>query len=334
MKLKNHLGSAIAAALIAFSTTAAHAAEPAAAAPSARDFSVVLLGTGTPNPNAERFGGAVLVQAGGQNLVFDAGRGVTIRLWQLGLPLSSVDHVFLTHYHFDHTNGLVDLWLTGWVSTAYGGRTTPFRITGPKGLGNLTRGLEAAYADDLAVRVADEGLPLSGVKFDVTEFDEAGGVVYEQGGVKVTAFPNEHGEKIHPSVGYRIDYGGRSVLISGDTRPSPGVLKYGKGVDLLIHEVAAARPGLLEENPKMQPIMDHHSTPEQAGRIFAETRPKLAAYTHYVLPATKKYPPMSVNDIKQATQTVYDGPLAMGEDLMRFDIADTVSVVPWKPASR
>lgn len=326
MKTTRLLATLIAAGLISIH---AQAATPETGAKN--DFSVVLLGTGTPNPSPARFGGATLVQAAGKNFLFDAGRGVTIRLWQLGIPLGKVDHVFLTHFHSDHTNGLPDLWLTGWVATAYGGRNTPLEITGPKGVKALTRGLTAAYADDIKVRIADEDLPPAGIRFKATEFNEKGGVVYDKDGVKITAFPNMHGEKIHPSVGYRIDYAGHSVVISGDTRPSPEVVHYGKGVDLLIHEVAAARPELIAENPELKPILAHHSTPEQAGQIFTETKPKMAAYSHFVFLANKKYPAMTPEDVKQATQTTYSGPLTLGTDLTRFNIGDEVTVQPWTP---
>ena len=121
----------------------------------ARDdlFKVTLLGTGTPVPSAERFGYSTLVEAGEQRLVFDFGRGVAIRLAQLKVPLGSINAHFLTHFHSDHTNGLPDLWLTGWLRPPYGQRNQPFLIYGPKGLRELTSGLTAAYARDIAMRV-------------------------------------------------------------------------------------------------------------------------------------------------------------------------------------
>jgi ribonuclease Z len=301
---------------------AVHAKEPSR-------MTVVLLGTGTPNPSPDRFGPATLVQAGNLNLLFDTGRGVTVRLWQLGIPLGRIDQVFLTHFHSDHTNGLPDLWLTGWLSTAYAGRKTSLNISGPTGVKALTAGLEKAYADDIRMRLADEKLPPEAIGFNVKEFPEGDGVVFERDGVTVTSFKNFHGEHIHPSVGYRVDYMGRSVLISGDTRFSDNTIKYGKGVDLLIHEVASGKPELLKENPNLLPILEHHTTPQEAGRIFTDTKPKLAVYSHLVFLANKKFPAMTVEDLRRATRETYDGPLQIGEDLMRFDIADKVSVVPW-----
>lgn len=296
----------------------------------AADMRVTLLGTGTPNPTLDRFGPSTLVQAGGLNLLFDAGRGNTVRLWQLKVPLGKIDQVFLTHFHSDHVNGLSDLWMTGWLPPVYAGRKTPLGITGPTGLKALTDGLTAAFANNTAVRIADERLPAEGARFAVTEFAETGGVVFDRDGVRVTAFANQHGEAIHPSVGYRIDFDGKSVVISGDTRKSDAVIEQSKGVDLLVHEVAAARPELLAENPHLQPIYDHHTSPSAAGDVFAAARPKMAVYTHYVLLANSKHPPMKPDDILKETRTTYDGPLTLGEDLMAFEIADAVKVIPWE----
>jgi ribonuclease Z len=292
-------------------------------------FKVTLLGTGTPNPSPDRFGPSTLVQAGNLNLMFDAGRGNPVRLWQLKVPMGHIDQVFLTHYHSDHVNGLADLWMTGWLAPVYANRKGPLGITGPTGLKTLTDGLEAAFINNTKVRIADEKLSPEAIRFAVTEFAEGEAVVFERDGVQVSAFRNDHGELIHPSVGYRVDYRGRSVVISGDTRKSDELIKHAKGVDLLVHEVAAARPELLKADPALQPIMDHHTSPREAGEVFSATKPKLAVFTHYVLLANAKFPPMSMDDIRNETRQTYDGPLALGDDLMAFEITDTVKVVPW-----
>jgi ribonuclease Z len=93
----------------------------------ASDFRVTLLGTGTPKPQADRFGPSTLIEAGGQKLLIDAGRGATIRLPQIGVPLGRIDALLITHYHSDHTVGIPDLWLTGWLQSHYPKRTAPFR---------------------------------------------------------------------------------------------------------------------------------------------------------------------------------------------------------------
>ena len=98
---------------------------------SASDFRVTLLGTGVPTPVPDRFGPSTLVEAGDQRLLIDVGRGATIRLNQLRVPMGTIDAVLLTHYHSDHTIGIPDVWLTGWLQSHFGTRRKPFRVTGP-----------------------------------------------------------------------------------------------------------------------------------------------------------------------------------------------------------
>ncbi len=292
--------------------------------PHRADFRVTLLGTGHPYPSPVRFGPSTLIEAGGQRLLVDAGRGATIRLWQLEVPLSALDRVLLTHYHSDHINGLPDLWLTGWLPPVWGSRKTPFRVIGPTGAKALMSNLERAYSADIAIRLADERVPREGIATVIEEFNRDG-VVYEQDGLKVTAFEVDHGDIIKPCYGYRFDYRGRSAVLSSDTRYNQNVIKYGTGADLLVHEVAAVRPELRSE-PGIVHIMDHHTSPQDAGRVFAQARPKLAVYTHMVLLASPRVPALIPDDVVAATRETYDGPLVIGEDLMSFEIGETVTV--------
>src|SRR5947208_9410320 len=139
------------------------------------DFKVTLLGTGTPIPDLDRFGPSTLVEAGNQKLLFDAGRGATIRLRQInptkGTIMSKVDALFLTHYHSDHTLGIPDLWLTGWLNNS---RKEPFRLIGPVGAKSLMDNLERAYALDIKIRLEDEKLPPEGIATVVEEFENDG----------------------------------------------------------------------------------------------------------------------------------------------------------------
>ena len=233
------------------------------------DFRVTLLGTGVPIPSPERFGPCSLVEAGDQKLLIDAGRGATIRLYQLHVPIGRIDVQLLTHYHSDHTSCLPDIWLTGWLESHFGTRKAPYKVIGPTGAKRLMENLERAYADDIKIRVADEKLPLSGIATDVTEYDRDG-PVYEKNGVKVIAFEVDHGDVIKPCYGYRIEYGGRVAVFSSDTRYNHNVIKYGKGADLLVHEVAMARPELMKE-AYIQRIIGHHTTPYDCGRIFTQS---------------------------------------------------------------
>jgi ribonuclease Z len=291
---------------------------------SSRDFRVTLLGTGVPTPRPDRFGPSTLVEAGDQKVLIDAGRGATIRLYQLGVPLGRLDALLLTHYHSDHTSGIPDVWLTGWLQSHYATRREPFRVLGPVGAKALMSHLEKAYAADIKIRIADEKLPPAGVAVAVEEFDQDG-IIYEKGGLKVIAFEVDHGDVIKPAYGYRFEYAGRAAVISGDTRYNENVIRYSAGADLLVHEVAAARPDLMRE-AYIQRIVAHHVTPREAGRVFAKAEPKLAAYTHLVMLASEQVPPPTLEDIVAETRETYRGPLVVGEDLMFFEIGDTVSV--------
>lgn len=286
---------------------------------------VTLLGTGRPDPVIDRFGPSTLVQAGDETLLFDCGRGAAQRIWQLRIPLSRVGAVFLTHLHSDHTVGLPDLWLTGWLPTPYGRRTTPLSVWGPTGTRAMADGLVQAFAWDLDRRARAEGLPKSGAAFDAHEVKS--GVVFERGGVRVTAFLVDHGRLLEPAYGYRVDYGGHSVVISGDTRPTESLVKASAHADVIVHEVIAAPPALLERSETARRIVGFHTLPEDAGRIFARVRPRLAVYSHVVLLTTDPaFPPPSVTELIPRTRTTYDGPLEVGEDLMVIEIGKEIQV--------
>ncbi len=282
-------------------------------------FRVTLVGTGTPAADPQRFGPATLVEVGNQKLLFDAGRGVPIRLSQLRIPMARIDVLFITHYHSDHVSGIPDLWLTAWLPGG-GGRKQPFRVIGPTGAKELMSNLERAYAADVRIRIADQKLPAVGASVITEEFS-SDGVVYERDGVRVTAFEVDHGDEIKPAYGYRIDYKGRSVLISGDTRFSENLIRNGKGVDLLVHAIAGSKPELLQDIV-VRRILDHHTLPPEAATVFNRTKPKLAVYTHIVLLRTATVTPPTVEEIIAETRKTYAGPLQAGEDLMSFDMTE------------
>ncbi len=282
----------------------------------AQALKVTLLGTGNPRPVMSRFGPSILVEAGKEKLLFDCGRGATQRLYQLNLPFSAITGLFLTHLHSDHTVGIPDLWLTGWVM----GRSTPLPVWGPEGTKAMMSHLEEAYAFDIHIR-RDVDTKLPGAGAQVIAKDIAEGAVYENEGVKVTAFLVDHGE-IKPAFGYRVDYAGHSVTLSGDTRPSENLIKFAQGTDVLIHEVvdpAAFGPVVSSDSPEQRKkIIEHHTTPEQAGGIFTRVKPRLAVYSHIV--------PPDVPEVIPHTRKTYAGPLQVGEDLTSIEIGDTVTV--------
>ncbi|ACL58162.1 MBL fold metallo-hydrolase [Methylobacterium nodulans] len=276
-----------------------------------------------------RFSAATLVQAGGLNLLFDAGRGCAIRLRQIGVPLGSVAPVFLTHFHSDHTVGLPDLWMTGYIQTSYAMRRAPMVLIGPVGTKHMAENMRAAFIDDIRIRMADEKTPEIATQIDARDFN-SDDVVFEANGVKVTAFAVNHGPLIHPAYGYRVDHAGHSVLISGDTKFDEAVIRHGTGADLLVHEVCDAPSDVLDKLQN-RAIMEHHTSPEEAGTVFSRAKPKLAAYTHIIqLTARGSTTTPDVAQIEAATRRTYSGPLAVGEDLMRFVISNgTVALKRW-----
>ena len=275
---------------------------------------VILLGTGDPDPVFNRFGPSTLVEAGGRTLLFDCGRGTVLRLEQLKIPWGDLDALFLTHLHSDHNVGIPDLFLTGWVL----GRRVPLRVWGPEGTRAMAEDLEKAFAFDLKIRPEDDLTPVEGssiIAKDITQ-----GVVYENSGVKVTAFNVDHGQ-VKPALGYRIDYAGRSVVLSGDTSFSENLIKYAKGADLLVHEVCLADRKTLRDSEHERRVMAHHISPEKAGEVFARVKPRLAVYSHIVLLG-----PVSDSEIIPRTRQTYSGRVALGEDLMEMDVGDEISI--------
>ena len=303
-------------------TTSAALAQ--AAQPATSDFKVTLLGTSTPNPLPDRFGPATLVEAGSEKLVFDCGRGATIRLWQLRIPLGTVK-LFITHLHSDHTVGIPDLWLTGFAPLPYGRRNAPFAVYGPKGTAEMMSYLEKAYQADIENR--REFIPnFSSQQVAIAAKDIEEGVVFDQDGVRVTAFKVTHAN-LKDAFGFRVDYRGHAVVISGDMTPNDNFVKYAQGADVAIHEVGVARPELLERDPGVQHMLaTHHSSPEDAARDFARIKPKLAVYTHYTRPRRDDIPEVSIAEILSRTRAIYSGPLEAGEDLMSISIGDSVKV--------
>jgi ribonuclease Z len=287
---------------------------------------VVLLGTGGPAPLIDRFGPATLVRAGSEYLLFDAGRGASQRIWQTRLPLGSITAVFLTHLHSDHVVGLPDLWLTSWLPTAFGARTAPLQVFGPAGTRDMTAALQNAFRWDIRARTGGEEQVAKEISFHATDIGE--GVVLERNGVKVTAFTVDHAKHLRPALGYRVDHGGHSVVISGDTRPSDNLVRFAERADVVVHEVFAATERLLRDSAVARSVGSYHTSPEEAGRVFARVKPRLAVFTHVIQFRLDSAAPPSVEDILARTRSAYSGPLVVGEDLMTIAIGAEVEVRP------
>jgi ribonuclease Z len=282
----------------------------------AGNIRLTLLGTGGPPPVMERFGPSILVEAGEENLLFDAGRGAIQRLYQLKKSMREVRSIFLTHLHSDHLVGLPDLWLTGWLN---GRPEVPLRIWGPRGTREMMAYLDLAFNYDIRIRAYDDRLPPEGVVVLAEDIEE--GAVFEKNGVKVTAFEVDHAP-IQPAFGYKVEYAGRCAVICGDTRFSEHVISHARGADVLVYEVIVPEmlrvPG--RTNEAMERVIEHHTIPEKAGEVFTNAGPGLAVYSH-IIPVTA-----TAEDIVPLTRKTYSGPLEVGEDLMVIDIGEEVTV--------
>jgi ribonuclease Z len=293
---------------------------PVATAPS-DSLKVVLLGTGGGPPvNLQQYGASTLVEAAGRRFLFDCGRGATLRLVQGGVPVGSITRVFLTHLHSDHVLQLPDLLLAGWAA---GRRAVPLAVWGPAGTRAMMDHLQQAFAFDIHMRRdVDEHLPAAGITV-VSHEVTADGVVFSEDGVTVTAFLVDHGP-VQPAFGYRVEYRGRSVVLSGDTRVSENLVRHAQGADVLVHEVidpeaVRNRPGL--STAIADAIIAHHTTPQQAGEVFRRVAPRLAVYSH--APNTER--------VLAQTRAVYTGPLQGAEDLLTILIGAQIEVVHHRP---
>jgi ribonuclease Z len=274
-------------------------------------FRVTLLGTGAPPPRLDRFGPSTLVEVGEEKFIFDAGRGAMQRLHQLAIPFSEISGLFLTHHHSDHVVGFPDLWLTGWIGRPWGQRAQPLPVYGPEGTRQMMEHLPLAFHVD--IRVRSRSYPPDGVRLDAHEIRQ--GVVFDRENIRISAFEVDHGGEELPAYGYRIDYQGRSAVLSGDTTFNENLIDHAQGADLLVHEVTAVAGKAAEDPQQLKRIGANHTTPDQAGEIFARVRPKLAVYNHLLLFGSAR-----PEDLIPATRPKYDGRLIVGEDLLQIDV--------------
>lgn len=283
-----------------------------AASPAAAEvLTVTLLGTGTPRPDAERFSQAILVETAEHKLLFDAGRGAVMRLHQIGVSADRIDRVFLTHLHFDHVVGLDDLWLTARLWQ----RRENLPVAGPEGTAEFVSRLSAAYDRDVEGRAAQSGLPAENGALH--GHDLSPGVVFEEGMLRVIAVPVSHGA-MNPAFGYRVNYGSRSLVISGDTTYSEEIVRAARGADVLIHEAMMASDTLLQNNPRLRRVQEYHATAEEVAHVLRETTPKLAVLVHLL------HYGVSRQQLLETVQASYSGAVRLGEDGMAIDIGDTL----------
>ena len=164
--------------------------------------------------------------------IFDAGAGSQVRIGQAQLPMNRLSGIFLTHFHSDHIAALPDIRLNAWVS----GAKSALKVYGPEGVSEVVEGFNIAYKLDAKYRVAHHGADLlTPAAGSLSATTIKAGVVLKDGDLTITAFLVDH-SPISPAMGYRVDYGDRSVVISGDTITVDSLFTAAKGADLLFHD--------------------------------------------------------------------------------------------------
>ncbi|WP_422345477.1 MBL fold metallo-hydrolase [Parasphingorhabdus sp.] len=257
---------------------------------------LALCGTGSPLPDPSRAGPCSAIIVDGKMFIIDIGGGAVRRLGEMGLNPGRVEALLLTHFHSDHIDGMGELLLQRWAG---GGHDAPLPVIAPDGVTPIVDGINAAYAADARYRVAHHGediMPPSGIGGIARPFavpaDDAEQIIYDQDGLKITAFAVNH-EPVVPAVGYRFDYKGRSIVFSGDTARSAVVEKACNGCDILVHEVLNAEMvGITEaamkkaERPRLEKIMadipDYHTTPAEVVESAKAAKAKMLVFSHIV----------------------------------------------------
>lgn len=275
-------------------------------APDDDDASVLTIGTGTPIADPDRRGPATAIVDGDHTLLFDAGAGVLRGLATAGRDPASVEHVFLTHLHSDHALGLDEMILGAWTI----GRDRPLHVHGPPGIEAMVEGILEAFAEDRAMRVEGlEGATADGAR--VVPHVVGEGEVFGEGGVRVRAFRVAHGTWSH-AFGYRVEVGGRIVVISGDTAPSDAVVEACDGCDVLVHEVYSTAGWRAGPEGFRAYHAAFHTSGEQLGRLAARARPRRLVLTHVLFfgqPASSV-----LSEVREG----FEGEVVMGEDGGRY----------------
>jgi ribonuclease Z len=253
------------------------------------ELTALLVGTGSPLPDKTRGGPSTLIAVGDKYYLVDTGLDTARDLILWRIPLQNIAGVFLTHFHSDHIGDLGEVRLQTWVA----GRKSPLAVYGPPGVDRVVNGFNEVYALDDGYRTKHHGaamLPPDAVA--LVPRPVMPGVVFEQDGLKVTAVKVKH-EPANPAYGYRFDYKGRSIVISGDTAPDEDLAHLAKGADVLIHEglnpemVGVMHDALIAANHPRQAKIFHdipgyHTAPVDAARIANEAHVKLLVFSHII----------------------------------------------------
>ncbi len=296
------------------------------------DLQVVICGSGSPLADARRASGCTAVIAGGVFVIVDAGPGSWEVLDLANLPTGQLSAVLLTHFHSDHIGDLGEAITQSWIA----GRKTPLEVLGPEGTARIVDAFAQAYASDVDYRVAHHGeanMPRAAAGATAREIvlgeqPDASAVVFEQNGLRVTMFKVDH-DPVRPAVGYRFDFAGRSVVVSGDTRKSTSLIAHAKGADVLIHEALATelisrasavakRLGRERQAQLALDIIGYHTTPIEAAEVARDAGVGELVLTHLV-PGPANF--LARRAFLRGVGDVFSGKVVIAEDGMRIALA-------------
>jgi ribonuclease Z len=271
---------------------------------------IILTGTGSPMVDPNRAGPSTLVIAGGQTFLVDCGRGVLMRAAAVGVGAANLTAVLLTHLHSDHITDLSDVITTRWINS-FG--PAPLPIIGPPGTRAVVEATLAALAPDISYRIghhADITAPP-----DIAVHEYSAGQVWDSGGVVITAAPTDH-RPVEPTLGFRVEYAGTSVVLAGDSVPCATLDVLASGANALVHTVI--RKDLVEQVPvqRLKDILDYHSSVQQAAATATRAGVDPLVLTHYV-------PALAAGQEDQwraLAAEEFSGRVELGDDLLRVQV--------------
>ena len=275
---------------------------------------LIVLGSGTPNPDPERYGSGYAVVVNNSAYIIDFGPGIVRRIsamsptWGGDYPsmeLQNINIAFLTHIHSDHSGALADLILTPWIM----GRNEPLRLYGPPGLNAMSKNITEAYIDDIDYRLyGSQPSNKLGYTTQVTEISKDG-LIFKDDNVEVTAFKNAHGD-FQNSFGFLFVTKDKKILLSGDTAVSENLKKYGTDLDILVHEVFSSETFINKTKDWQIYHQAHHTSSIDLGIIANELKPKKLVLSHILFWGASEE--SLLNDVKKN----FNGDTVIAKDLM------------------
>lgn len=273
---------------------------------------ITLLGTGSPIVDPNRAGPSTMIRAGGQTFVVDCGRGSLMRAAAVGVGATNLTALLLTHLHSDHIAELGDLIITRWVTT-FTPNPAPLPIIGPPGTAEVVAATLKAFGFDIGYRIAHHADLTAPPAVKVCEYTE--GPIWDQDGVTIRVGPTDH-RPVEPTIGFRIEYDGASVVLAGDSVPCATLDELTAGADALVHTVIRKDLVALMPMQRIMDILDYHSSVEQAAQTAARAGVETLVLTHYVPPLA----PGQEEQWRALAAAEFSGRIELGDDLLQVQI--------------